>query len=110
MLDLPPGPAYVVRMLLRALPASLAAYAILYVLAGYSGVVTSTWLPFAVLLVAHPIVNFVMGYWRAYQNRIDAAAHGAVLIPRVSDGGFKVRAALVKSIQSGYPGARCVFR
>jgi hypothetical protein len=109
-MDLPPGPSYAVRMLLRALPASLAAYAILHVLARYSGNVTLKWLPFAVFLVAHPIVNFVMGYWRAYQNRVDAAAHGAVLVPRVSEGGFKVRAAFVKSIQSGYPGACCIVR
>jgi hypothetical protein len=101
---LPPGPPYVFRLLLRALPTSLAAYGVLRVLVGYLGVVLPGWLSFIVFLVAYPARNFVMGYWKAYQNRVAAAAHGAVLIPRVLEGGFNIRASLVKSIKSGYPG------
>jgi len=89
---------------LRALPASLAASGILRVLGGYLGFVTPGWLSVIVFLVAFPARNSVNEYWTAYQNRLGAAAHGAVLVPRVPEGGFAVRAALVKSVKLGYPG------
>ena len=107
-MELPPGPPYVFHTLLRALPVSLAAYGTLRFLGGYSGFVIPGWLSVIVFLVAYPARNFVMEYWMAYQDRLGAAAHGAVLLPRVPQGGFAVRAALVKSIQSGYPGTRWV--
>lgn len=103
-MELPPGPRYVLRGLLQALPASIAAYCILRVLAGFSGVFIPTWLSLAVLLVAPRAVNFVMDYWRAYQMRVDVAAHGAVLVPQVSESGAAASNALVDSMLSGYPG------
>ena len=103
-MELPPGPPYVFRVLLRALPTSLVAYGTLRVLSGHLGFVTPGWLSVIVFLVAYPARNFVMEYWMAYQDQLGAAAHGAELVPRVSRGGFAVRAAMVKGVQSGYPG------
>jgi hypothetical protein len=103
-MELPPGPRYVIRIVFQALPTSLAAYAILR-LVGYLGVVTPVWSPLVVLLLAPPAVNFVMEYWRAYQDRVDAAAHGAMFVPRVSEGSAAITEKLVKNMHSGYPSA-----
>lgn len=109
-MELPPGPSYVIRTLLQGLPVSLAAYGFLRVLAGHLGVVAPNWSPLVVLPLVHLAVNFVMEYWRAYRNRVDAAAHGAVLPPRVMEDGVAISDALVKSMHSGYPGARYTVR
>lgn len=99
-MEFPPGPLYVFRVLLQALPASVATYGILHVL----GIDTPKWLLCVVLPMAHPALNFMKGHWRAYKCRLDASTRGAVLIPRVQEGGLATRAAMVSSMQS-YPGA-----
>jgi hypothetical protein len=109
-MELPPGPLYVIGVASRALPASVAAYGILRFVFGFLGVATPIWLTLIVLLVAHPIVQFWMEYWRAYKIRADAAAHGAVLVPRVLEEPTAIRDSIMRSMLSGYPGAPCIVR
>jgi len=104
-MEVPPGPVYAIRILLRALPVSIAGYGIFSLLANYSGVAAPRWSLIVMSLMAYPTVSFIMEKWKAYRNQVNAAAHGAVLAPRVLTGGFAIREALIKSIQSGYPGA-----
>jgi hypothetical protein len=101
-MHLPPGPLYLFRILLRALPVTLATYGVLWLQAGHLRVITPS--SFVVLALAYPVLVYAMGYWRAYQDRVDAAARDALLVPRVAERGLKIRAELVNSIQSGYPG------
>jgi hypothetical protein len=104
-MQLPPGPLYLLRILLRALPVTVAVYGALCLQAGHLSTITPS--SFVVLALAYPVLVYTRGYWSAYQDRVDAAAREAVLVPRVAERGLKIRAGLVNSIQSGYPGACC---
>jgi hypothetical protein len=58
-------------------------------------------------LSAQLMLLAVMGRWRAYRNRNDAAVKGAVMVPQVQDSGFSTISAMVESVESGYPGECC---
>jgi hypothetical protein len=101
IMDLPPGPLHLFRLLLRNLPATLTWYTILRLLAFYRAVVLPAWLVIGMALLIQPIVTV---YWRKYRRGVEAAANGAALVPQVKGGSFSLIRAMVKSMESGYPG------
>jgi hypothetical protein len=102
-MELPPGPLYLLRLLLGILPTTIASYGLLRLLAFYREMAQPTWLSIVIVLSIKPIV---MVYWRQYRNRVEAAANGADLAPQVQGGSISVIQALEKSMKSGYPGER----
>jgi hypothetical protein len=99
-MDLPPGPLYLLRLLVRNLP-TVGWYAILRLVAFYRGVVVPAWLVIGMALLIQPVATV---YWRKHRRGVVAAANGAVLVPEVKGGSFSLIRAMVKSMESGYPG------
>ena len=100
-MDLPPGPLYLLHLLLWNLPTTSTWYGVLRLLLHYGGVAFPTWL---VICIALPIQPIAAVCWRKYRNRSEAAAHGAVLVKDVQGGSFALMQAMVKAMESGYPG------
>jgi len=103
-MDLPPGPLFLFHLALRSLPTSVALYGAFRLLLLYLGVAIPAWLTILMALSAQVMFLVAMSYWRVHRNWSDAAANGAVLVPRVQDGGLSVIATMVKNVTSGYPG------
>ena len=82
-LSLPPGPRY----LLRQLPSILVPPAVTYLLLQLLSTQLSLRLPSYLLVLAYtlswPIAFTLLVQWRAWKNRRDAAARGAVIPPEV---------------------------
>jgi branched-subunit amino acid ABC-type transport system permease component len=101
-MNLPPGPLYLLRLFLRNLPTTLAWYGILRLLLFYRGLALPTWLAaVGASLLIQPVV---MVYWRKHRNRVKAAGSGAVLVKQVQGGSVSISQALVRTLESGYPG------
>jgi hypothetical protein len=103
-MSLPPGPLFLLRLALQNLPTSIALYGGSRLAVFYLGVATPVWLTIITALSAQLILLAVMSHWRAYRNRSDAVANGAVLVPQVQDSGLSTISAMVESLKSGYPG------
>jgi hypothetical protein len=101
MMDLPPGPLHLLRLLLRNLPTTITWCVALRFLAFYLGVVLPTWLVISMVLF---IQTVAMSYYVKYRHRNEARVNGAVMVPEIKGGAFTVMQKLVKSMQSGYPG------
>jgi hypothetical protein len=100
-MDLPPGPLYLLRLLLGNVPMTLTWYGVLRLLLHYGGVAFPTWLVIGIALPIQPVTAIC---WRKYRNRSEAAAHGAVLVKDVQGGSFALVQAMAKALESGYPG------
>ena len=101
-MGLPPGPLYLLRLFLRNLPTTVAWYAILRLPLFYRGLALPTWLAaVGVSLLIQPVA---IVYWRKYCDRVKASDSGAVLVKQVQGGSVSISQALVRTLESGYPG------
>lgn len=103
MMNLPPGLLFLFRLTLRNLLILTLWYGILRLSVFYSKIIVPSWLAIFIVLSLQMVFLVCVGHWKMYRDQLDAVANGAVLPPQVSGGISNVRA-LIKSLESGYPG------
>jgi hypothetical protein len=107
-MTIPPGLAYLARVLPLILIPPCVVYGILNIISrDYLEIGIPEWLALVVSVFSLPIVLCVSALHTNYRNRREAAARGAVLAPLVKDrwpGGLSTLATILRNFKSGYPG------
>ena len=110
MANLPPGAQYLLRKLPRFAIPSIATYITLSLLQNQFDPSRRipTWVVITLAVLARPLIFLAALYYKPWADERAAAAHGAVLAPRVNLGPFSVVKELVEGVK-GYPGALSVL-
>ncbi|KAF8221856.1 hypothetical protein L208DRAFT_1414384 [Tricholoma matsutake] len=103
MTSLPPGPLFLYHLSLRNLPTLILYYGVIRLFIFHLDIATPTWLAILIALSARLAFYVTLGRWRVYRANLDAAAQGAVMVPRVREYGFSNLRTMVDTISSGYP-------
>ncbi|KDR66459.1 hypothetical protein GALMADRAFT_259238 [Galerina marginata CBS 339.88] len=102
-MGLPPGADYLLRLFPRlAIPSGIA-YVSLKLLQQRQGLEIPQWLIIVIAVLARPAL-FIFGlFYSRWKDERAAAAHGAVIPPRVQQSPSSIMADLIDGIRSGYP-------
>lgn len=104
-MPLPPGPAYLLRIIPYYAPSVVCALGFRLLQEYDENLrVVPTWVLIPVTLVARPLSSFLSLYWANFKNARAAAAHGAVLPPTVQQSIPSIINGLAESTKNGYPG------
>ncbi|PPQ95842.1 hypothetical protein CVT26_015972 [Gymnopilus dilepis] len=104
MANLPPGAQYLLRKLPRFAIPSIITYITLSLLQKQfePSRRIPTWVVITLAVLARPLIFLAALYYKPWADERAAAAHGAVLVPRVNLGPFSVVKELVEGVK-GYP-------
>lgn len=109
-MPLPPGPAHILKNLPSLVLPPLSVLAAGKALA-YLGFTIPPWRLLLSCFLSLPVAIFLQVQYRELKDNIAAAAHGAVLPPRVYDkwpGGISLLNQMLNNLKDGYPGVSFV--
>ncbi|KAF9475908.1 cytochrome P450 monooxygenase pc-3 [Pholiota conissans] len=100
---LPPGPAYLLRLLPYFILPSMTVYVFLRLSEGLFSIVLSNCLTIPVIILAKPILFFATRHYRKVKDNWDANANNAILPPHVQESVYSMFVKLGESLRSGFP-------
>lgn len=103
-MDLPPGLVYLLRNLPYFAIPSAVTYASVKVLLHQTNISLSTLVVVLFSLLARPILFLCNIYYSEWADKRAAAAHGAVIAPKVDDPLLSIVSKMAESFRGGYPG------
>ncbi len=103
-MKVPPGPAYLLRLLPHVLYPAAIVYAIIDLAGRLFSVSVPPWLIVVAIILAKPTLFIANRYYQFFKNERAAAYNGAVLPPPVRESLLSVVGKLTKSMANGYPG------
>jgi len=102
-MSIPPGYIYIASLLPYFLLPSAFVYGFLAVGQHYFDTHIPSWIIAIISLIARPTLFYGQGRYRIWRNKKEAAAHGAVLLPRVLESPSAIVNKAVQSVKNGYP-------
>lgn len=112
-MHLPPGIRHIALSLPRLLTPPALVYTLRFLSWSYLGYEVPNWAFVVASLLSLPVALAGTIYYNEYAIRRDAAANGAILVPKVEDwtpGGLRSMAAAVSNLKVGYPGKLCISK
>ncbi|KAK1230418.1 Protein kinase alk2, partial [Marasmius sp. AFHP31] len=100
-MSLPPGPVFLLKVFLWISTRILLTYVSLNLLNLYPLSKTGNVL---VSVVLQPVLTFVEQLWDDIKMKRDAAARGAIIVPKVRQGSLSIAKDILKGFKSGYMG------
>ena len=105
LMQLPPGPPYLLRSFPYFAVSSTIVYACQTLAKKYLSLDVPTWLTVSAVILARPGIFFFNQYYSRFADRRDAAANNAVLPPYARESAFSIVSKITESFTKGYPGA-----
>ena len=103
-MEVPPGPAYLLRLLPYIIFPPVVVYAFIDLAKILFKVAASPWLIVITTTLVNPALFIANRYYRRFRNERAAACNGAVPPPPVQESLLSIIGKLTKSMTSGYPG------
>lgn len=104
MAQVPPGPAYLLRLLPYIVYPSAVVYAFIDLAKTLFKVPASPWFIIVATILVKPALFIANRYYRRFRNEQAAAYNGAVLPPPIQESLPSIINKLTHSMASGYPG------
>lgn len=108
---LPPGIVFLAQYSYYLIGPPAFVYIVTRVADEFLGIYAPTWLFILECLLAFPLALTLQVQWTLYEERRGAAAHGAVMPPRLPDdsiGGYKTLARTLAQFKTGYIGMSAI--
>ncbi|KAF8164774.1 cytochrome P450 monooxygenase pc-2 [Crassisporium funariophilum] len=109
-MELPPGPAYLLRTFPYFAIPSTVVYLCLRLLAQRVELAIPTWLMVTVAVLARPAIFFFNRYYSRFADKRAGAANNAILAPHVRKSAFAIIQEMASSNRTGYPGDVMLIR
>jgi len=103
-MSLSPGYIYLARLLPHFLLPSVLVYACLTIAQHHFDTSIPSWITAILSLTTRPVLFFGQQRYRRWLHEKAAAAHGAILLPRVLESPSVIVNKAVESTKNGYPG------